>query len=84
MTFEPKNELDEFESMLTFELSSKMAVDRSRLRLYRTISNEDLGRIARELTRWTTVTPYLGLSEAQHEAIKNDYRLTEEQRLASF
>ena len=67
--------------MKTFELSSEMAVDRARLRLYRIISNEDLARIARKLTRWTTVTPYLGLSEAQHEAIKNDYRLTQEQRL---
>ena len=66
---------------MTFDLSSKMAVDRSRLRLYRIISNEDLARIGRKLTRWTTVTPYLGLSEAQHEAIKNDYRLIEEQRL---
>ena len=66
---------------MTFELSSKMAVDRSRLRLYRIISNEDLARIGRKLTSWTTVTPYLGLSEAQHEAIKNDFRLTEEQRL---
>ena len=67
--------------MKTFELSSEMAVDRARLRLYRIISNEDLARIARKLTRWTTVTPYLGLSEVQHEAIKNDYRLTQEQRL---
>ena len=67
--------------MKTFEFSSEMAVDRARLRLYRIISNEDLARIARKLTRWTTVTPYLGLSEAQHEAIKNDYRLTQEQRL---
>ena len=70
-----------FESLMTFELSLEMAVDRSRLRLYRIISNEDLARIGRKLTRWTTVTPYLGLSEAQHEAIKNDYRLIEEQRL---
>jgi len=58
-----------------------MAVDRSRLRLYRTISNEDLARIGRELTGWRTVIPYLGLSTAQQEAIEDDYRLTEEQRL---
>lgn len=69
--------------MLTFELSSKMAVDRSRLRLYRIISNEDLARIGSKLTRWRTVTPYLGLSTAQHEAIENDHRLTAEQRLDS-
>lgn len=69
--------------MMTFELSSKMAVDRARLRLYRIISNEDLARIGSKLTRWRTVTPYLGLSTAQHEAIENDHRLTEEQRLDS-
>ena len=68
---------------MAFELSSKMAVDRSRLHLYRIISNENLARIVRKLTRWTTVTPYFSLSEAQHEAIKNDYRLTEEQRLGN-
>lgn len=77
MTFELKT------PTMTFELSSKMTVDRSRLRLYRIISNEDLARIGSKLTRWRTVTPYLGLSTAQHEAIENDHRLTEEQRLDS-
>ena len=46
----------------------------------RIVRNEDLARIARKLTGWKAVSPYLGLSSAQEEAIEDDNRRTEDQR----
>ena len=55
--------------------------------LRRTIrsSNEAaFARIARELTGWRTVSPFLGLTAAQQDVIENDYRHTEEQRYSKL
>ena len=43
--------------------------------LRRRINNDaDLAKIARELTGWTVVRPFSGLSSAEEEAIRTNYK----------
>ena len=43
-------------------------------------SDADLARIARELTGWTVVRPFSGLSSAEEETIRTNYKDIEDQR----
>ena len=47
-------------------------------------ADENLARIARDLTRWREVRPWLRLSQADEEAIAHNYRTVERQRSVIF
>ena len=43
-------------------------------------SDADLAKIARELTEWTVVRPFSGLSSVDEETIKTNYKDIKDQR----
>ena len=64
-----------------FILLTKKMVSLAPSNLRRKINSDaDLAKIARELTGWTVVRPFSGLSSAEEETIRTNYKDIEDQR----
>ena len=50
--------------------------------LDQTVTNKHLAEIAKMLTNWKFISPYLGISEAEVEAIEEENKTSNERRYA--
>ena len=48
--------------------------------LDQTISDKHLAEIAKKLTNWKSISPYLDISEAEAEAIEEENKTSDERR----
>lgn len=72
-------------SVYLYTATSKKMVSLASSNLRRRIdSDADLAVIARELTEWTVLRPFLRIDSADEEAIKTDYKSLNEQRLCNM